>query len=33
MADGKKLLRDEVDEPLSELLEHKPLPADTENGS
>jgi HAE1 family hydrophobic/amphiphilic exporter-1 len=29
IADGRKLLRDEVDEPLSELLEHKPLPADT----
>src|SRR5204863_6101185 len=29
IADGRKLLRDEVDEPLSELLEHSPLPADT----
>lgn len=28
MADGRKLLRDEVDEPLTELLEHKPLPAE-----
>lgn len=26
MADGRKLLRDEVDEPLSETLEHDPLP-------
>jgi hypothetical protein len=25
IADGRKLLRDEVDEPLSELLEHKPV--------
>ena len=29
IADGRKLLRDEVDEPLSELLEHNPLPEDT----
>ena len=26
LADGRKLLKDEVDEPLSELLEHEPLP-------
>jgi hydrophobic/amphiphilic exporter-1 (mainly G- bacteria), HAE1 family len=30
MADGRKLLRDEVDEPLSEVFEHQPLPADPE---
>ena len=28
MADGRKLLGDEVDEPLSEILEHNPLEAD-----
>ena len=28
MADGRKLLQDEVDEPLSEVPEHRPLPAD-----
>jgi hypothetical protein len=28
MADGKKLLKDETDEPLSELPEHAPLPPD-----
>jgi HAE1 family hydrophobic/amphiphilic exporter-1 len=28
IADGRKLLRDEVDEPLSELLEHGKLPPD-----
>ena len=28
LADGRKLLRDEVDEPLSELLEHGRLPPD-----
>jgi HAE1 family hydrophobic/amphiphilic exporter-1 len=28
IADGRKLLRDEVDEPLSELLEHEKLPPD-----
>jgi HAE1 family hydrophobic/amphiphilic exporter-1 len=28
IADGRKLLRDEVDEPISELLEHSPLPAE-----
>src|SRR4030095_5518784 len=28
IADGRKLLRDEVDEPLSEILEHTPLEAD-----
>lgn len=30
MSDGRKLLRDEVDEPLSETFEHKPLPAEAE---
>lgn len=29
IADGKKLLRDAVDEPLSEVPEHEPLPPDT----
>jgi HAE1 family hydrophobic/amphiphilic exporter-1 len=29
ISDGRKLLKDEVDEPLSEILEHKPLPEDT----
>jgi HAE1 family hydrophobic/amphiphilic exporter-1 len=29
IADGRNLLRDEVSEPLSEILEHSPLPADT----
>src|SRR5437763_6238353 len=29
ISDGRKLLRDEVDKPLSELLENGPLPADT----
>jgi HAE1 family hydrophobic/amphiphilic exporter-1 len=29
IADGRKLLRDEVDEPLSELLEHNALLEDT----
>ena len=29
IADGRKLLRDEVDKPLSEILEHHPLPPDT----
>ena len=29
IADGRKLLRDEVDEPLSEVLEHNPLPDET----
>jgi HAE1 family hydrophobic/amphiphilic exporter-1 len=29
IADGRKLLRDEVDEPLTEIPEHNPLPADT----
>lgn len=34
IADGRKLLRDEVDEPLSELLEHNPLEPDVgENGA
>jgi len=28
MADGRKLLQDEVDEPLSEVAEHHPLPPD-----
>jgi HAE1 family hydrophobic/amphiphilic exporter-1 len=30
ISDGKKLLRDEVDEPLSELLEHAPLSEDAD---
>ncbi len=29
LSDGRRLLRDEVDKPLSEVLEHNPLPADT----
>ena len=29
ISDGRKLLRDAADEPLSELLEHSPLPEDT----
>src|SRR5205823_14960494 len=33
IVDGRKLLRDAVDEPLSELLEHDALPEDTENES
>ena len=32
MADGRKLLKDEADGPLSELFEHQPLEADDENG-
>ena len=28
MADGRKLLEDEVDEPLSEIIEHNPLDED-----
>jgi HAE1 family hydrophobic/amphiphilic exporter-1 len=28
IADGRKLLKDEADEPLSEMFEHKPLPPD-----
>ena len=32
IADGRKLLRDEVDEPLSELLEHEQLPPDEAAG-
>jgi HAE1 family hydrophobic/amphiphilic exporter-1 len=32
IADGRKLLRDEVDEPLSELLEHDRLPPDDSAG-
>jgi HAE1 family hydrophobic/amphiphilic exporter-1 len=32
IADGRKLLRDEVDEPLSELPEHNPLPPDSDPG-
>ncbi len=30
MSDGKKLIRDETDEPLSEILEREPLPPDPE---
>ena len=30
MSDGRKLLKDEVSEPLSEILEHDALPEDTE---
>jgi HAE1 family hydrophobic/amphiphilic exporter-1 len=33
IADGKKLLRDEVNEPLSEILEHGPLPPDDHDES
>jgi HAE1 family hydrophobic/amphiphilic exporter-1 len=33
ISDGKKLLRDEVDEPLSELLEHDPLSEDTDESA
>jgi HAE1 family hydrophobic/amphiphilic exporter-1 len=29
ISDGRKLLKDNVDEPLSEILEHGPLPEDT----
>ncbi len=32
ISDGRKLLRDEVDEPLSELLEHEQLPPDDTEG-
>jgi HAE1 family hydrophobic/amphiphilic exporter-1 len=32
ISDGRKLLRDEVDEPLSELPEHHPLPPDSDPG-
>jgi HAE1 family hydrophobic/amphiphilic exporter-1 len=32
ISDGRKLLRDEVDEPLSELLEHQQLPPDDAAG-
>jgi HAE1 family hydrophobic/amphiphilic exporter-1 len=31
-SDGRRLLRDAVDEPLSEIFEHGPIPPDTENG-
>ncbi|MFT3921790.1 MAG: efflux RND transporter permease subunit [Myxococcales bacterium] len=30
LADGRALIRDEADEPLSELLEHKPIPPDSD---
>src|SRR5262249_21731255 len=33
ISDGRKLLRDEVDEPLSELLEHERLPPDDAEGN
>ncbi len=32
MSDGRRLLRDAVDEPLSEIFEHGPIPPDRENG-
>jgi HAE1 family hydrophobic/amphiphilic exporter-1 len=32
LADGRKLLRDEADEPLSEIPEHRPLPPDPDAG-
>jgi multidrug efflux pump subunit AcrB len=32
MADGKALIRDQHDEPLSEIPEHAPLPPDTDAG-